>query len=660
MLGPPSSAALAGLESTVVALLFLWLGRAAAGWAGDRLRLDAADRWGLAFPAFAAGTVVLMLAHMATGGRVLSNPWLTRALVAAAACALAARWAVRRAGARPGPPAATIDRWMVPSLLLAGLLVWGSPVFRMLPLNHIGDTPWHAGLAAQIMNGQSTPSATVTGAIPNFYPWLFHAMLALLAWWTPGERSLDALGPLQLLQVWGLLLSLYALGRRLTGRWVTGAALALLGGLSGGFGWVLLRHVDLVVNPRSNGLRYLGDLLYVRSYHVAFTNLAPPFPRDVTLNLLVGFLLLLVVGLRRRHVPTLVAAGAVIGMAGLAGAESFFVGAGVAVLAGLFPIGMRRGHALAALLVPAAAVALVWYLPLGISYLRLGGFVNITIVGPVNLTALAVVVSWGLATPLGAYGFIRFAARGRRDEGIRVALLLLVVTGGILVLSVFVKSGLGSAFLSLSRRHRYWPLLEFAIAVFAALGAGDLVDRLARWRVWAATLAAAAVAVVSIPSPVVASVAEPVKLPRSPLLTAAVEGSPSALLNRIAPRPGMACIAAVPENLDFPVFAYTGYRLVLFRWGGYTTNLARIRWRDIYRHVPGDRARLAANAVLTTGAGGPAAFRALVRRYRVNVIVAPRADAGAGAFAPYPKETAAGNGGARYTVVWVNRRCGTG
>ena len=58
---------------------------------------------------------------------------------------------------------------------------------------------------------------------------------------------------------------------------------ALFGSISGGVGFVLLRHLDIVQSPRgASGLRYQGDLLYKRSYNVGFANLSPPATQRLT------------------------------------------------------------------------------------------------------------------------------------------------------------------------------------------------------------------------------------------------------------------------------------------------------------------------------------------------------------------------------------------
>jgi hypothetical protein len=95
---------------------------------------------------------------------------------------------------------------------------------------------------------------------------------------------------------------------------------------------------------------------------------------------------------------------------------------------------------------------------------------------------------------------------------------------------------------------------------------------------------------------------------------------------------------AAPLNVDMAVASYTGWRSVLFRWDSYKENLARIRWRTIYDHIPGDRERVAANRLLVTGRGSPGEWRSTAQRFGVDLVVVNAANASSPAFAGYPKE----------------------
>jgi hypothetical protein len=471
---------------------------------------------------------------------------------------------------------------------------------------------------------------------------LFHAVIALLAIFTPGGKAYHGLSTLQFLLAGGSALTLYALGRELIGTWVGGAFTAVLGAMSGGFGFVRLRMLDVVMDPRApNALRYLGDLVYKRSYNVAFANFAPPFPRDVALALLVGFLLLFTAGLRRKNNALLVASGATLGMSGLTGNESFTVGLGVVVLVCLAPLSVPRLRLAVMVLVPAMAVFAIWLVPIAVSYVRLGGFVNITQVGPVDLTPVAIIGAWGVSTPLAAYGFVRLLRRTREDPGLRVMLAMLVVTGGVLLGSVVIESVFGDAFRSISRRHRFWPLLHLAIVLYGAWGAALLIEWVrewrwaGRWRRMAAVGVAFGIVALALPSPTLASIALPGEHGPPGVVQASLLGDPRTVLSLMASRGR--CHAAVPSKMAHRAFAYTGYRFVFYRWSAYETNYARIRWRDIYEHIPGDQERRSENTILVNGTVDPDVWAALARKYAVNLVIVPEDKASLPAFAGYPR-----------------------
>jgi hypothetical protein len=633
VLPSPSTPAIAGVEAMLVAGAILLFGYLLADAVLPRRGIHLALRWGLAVPAVAAYILLLMLAHILTGGRVLSNAWLTRGLTMAAAAALAIAKFRRRDGRAERGDAYAIVMLAAASIVLIALVMWSGKVFRLLPLSQAGDIPWHMGMATELLNGETTPAASVTGTIPNYYPWLYQAMIAFLARFTPGGRAYHALAPLQLLHVAGAALALFALGREITGKWMGGVSTAFFGSIAGAF-----------------GRQYPGGAT-LRPYNVAFFNQPPPFPRDIGLLLLFAFLALLVAGLTRKNTRILVSAGIALGLAGLAGAESFFVGMGVAAVTAVLSPGLGRLRTAVSLIVPALAVYAIWLVPLVVGYLRLGGFVNITIRGPVNLTPAEILAAWGISVVLGAFGFIRWLPRARDDPGARVALVLVAVAVGVLLLSVLIPRGLGESFLALGRRHRYWPLLHLGVAIYAGLGASELIELAARWhRVVALGLGFILVAL-AVPSSVRPAFGR--VDPSGGALGPAVRGDPDSLQMALAPGPGWRCVAAVPAPLDTEVFSYTGYRLVLYHWSRYTENLARIRWMDIYDHIPGDAERLAENKLIVTGTTDPASWRMLVRKYGVDVVVAPAQRAGAAPFEGSPSEWAT-RGTRQYLVVWVD------
>ncbi|MGH2703384.1 MAG: hypothetical protein ACRDJ2_16635, partial [Actinomycetota bacterium] len=325
----PSTPADVPLQAVVVAFAFILLGYLIVDAFFNRT-LSAATKWGLAVPAFALYVFVLMLAHMATRGALLSEGSLVRILAALTALALAVLKVVRLR--KEGQRSRTYGQVVIAcTLLFVALLIWTYPLGETVPLHFTPDTKRHMGMAHQLLNGDTTPSMGLVGDIPNYYPWLYHAVVAFLSHFTPGNFPLFALAPLQVLAVSGSILLLFALGRALTDDAWGGFAAALFGGITGGFAYVLTTEPNLILNPRTNALlEYYGDLLFVRSYNFAFSNLPPAFPRDLSYLFLLAQLLLAVEGLKQWRIRILILEGVALGLAGLCGGEAFLVGMAVA------------------------------------------------------------------------------------------------------------------------------------------------------------------------------------------------------------------------------------------------------------------------------------------------------------------------------------------
>ncbi len=633
----------AGLVSLAIAGGLFVLGYLLASLVLHGARFDGIDRAALALPGFVVWALVVMLAHIASGGAVLSHRWVTVGAVIAPGLGLAA-WRLRSSSPLRAPM-----RWRLAAIatVVAALAVWGSCVFFTYPLAHNGDTMSHMGWATQLLDGASVPTAMITGAIPNYYPWMYHATVALIADLMPGGRAYSALGPLQLLTVAGMALGLFALGRRVVSTRAGAVATALFGCVSGGFGFLLDRGFELAKASRG---RFFGDLLVTRPYNISFDNLPSPQPRDLTFALLPAAILLLIAGIRRDDRKLLIGSGVVIGLLGLTGLEAFVVAGATAILAALLAT-PHRLRTLANVIVPAVLVYLLWLGPVAYNYVRLGGFVNTTKVGNEALSAADILFSWGVVTPLAALGAWVLVPRSRRRAYRRVPWLLLAASGMLVIVSdLAFRSGLG-AFSAAGKPHRYWPLFFLALAPFAGTGFAALRRACARHGRIAGAAASSVILVATLGSPVVAAVAADRGPSSTPVLTQALEGT-DGLLNDIAPRPGRACRIAVPRVDDFLVFSYTGYKQVFFAWARLHHNRARVRWRDIYSSVPDDRIRMRANRILTRGVGPPKRWRRIARRYGVDVVVAPVTRLRSPIFRRLPHEVALGPDGRSYVVVY--------
>ena len=647
MFSAPTGPLLAGVQATLVAATFLFLGYLVVDCLIGR-RIDRPTAWGLALPGLFLFSLPLMLVHIASGGRVFSSPVATWVLALLLAIGLVLIKSLRRRRPSAEQKWVRVDLWIVLALLALGLFVWGSPIFRLLPLHYGFDIRLHLGWGAQLMNGHSTPTSGMTGEIPNYYPWMFHALMALVTHFTPGGRTFHSESVFQVLQFSGAILALFALGRSLTNSRYGGIGAALFGGLTGGFGFLISRGPDLVLNTRADTLQFLGDLLPRRSYNLAFHNLAPVYPREMCFALLIAFLLLLVVGLRDRSVPLLTAAGVTLGIIGLTGGEAFMLGLGVALLTVILPSEMSRRHKLAALLIPAVGLALLWYGPLVFNYLRLGGFHN-TASAPVIYSPIAFLGAYGITTPFALYGIVRWLPKGWREPQRMVPMVLLIVTVGLVAAAGVIPILLGEGFGTLGRQHRYWPFFYLSAAVYATLGFDDIVRRLAMTKSYLAPIAMAVVLALALPSPVLASLAVPEKLPPEDMFQDAIRGDETAFLTALAPSPGMPCVAAVPPDVSPQVFAYTGYRLVsheLSQW-----NPGRIRWHDMSERIGSVGRRDADNRSLVGAQISTEEWEALADSYDVDVLVVPDRSAEGAPFSGYEKTRVRGPL-TEFTVVW--------
>jgi hypothetical protein len=633
--GPPSGAGEAGLAAFVIAAGLMWLGFGLTGLI-PAWRDAPVVRWALAFPAIVVVALLAMAVHAASGGRLYKSPVAPAAVIALLAVLLVVRWALtRRRGARRASPGRT-DLALAIATSSALAILWGTPVFRLLPLGAAGDVGLHAGWTEQLLNGQLTPSAPLTGDVPNYYPWLYHSLLALVTRLTPGEHAYLGLAGLQILQVLGVGAALFALGHAFAGRG-SGVAVTLLGAATGGFGFFLLRGLNLVLDPRAEGgkraTRYLGDLLYVRSYNVSFTNLSPPYPRDVALVLLVVALFLMAKAVRTDAGVDYVSAGVVLGLVGLTQTDAFMVGVLTALLLAAFAAKGRRLRIGVAMIAPALALFCLWAIPMLVSYLRLGGFVDTTARTAVSLPLWAIAASWGLVLPLAAVGALRI---GRRlDEPVpRVIVAALAAASIILATSALAPIVTGDGFNTLGRQHRYWPLLCLPCALLAGLGAHWLFVRLLARSRAAAGAIAAVVVVLALPSPLIASLALPERLHIRAFVTEALEGRPGQALNALSDYGDGECAAAAPSG-TLP-FNYTGFRVVFYRWDRRPANSARIRWKDIYDHIAPQADRERDNRLLSTGAATREQVEAIVRRYGLDAILVRADRANPEVYSGYP------------------------
>jgi hypothetical protein len=624
MLSEPSDATMAAGQGLLVAAGALTFGYLISNLFFGSRPVSRVLPWALALPSLVGYSLVLMVGHMVTGGWVFSHALFVRALTAVVALLLVIL-NVRTARSRPNGQ----DRlmlWMAFGVAVVAILLWSYPTLEMLPLHYSPDTRSHMGWAHQLLNGYPTPTAALSGDIPNFYPWLFHVFTAVVALFTPGGNPFHALVPMQFLFVVGVVLGLFALGQEVGRGPVMALSMALFGALTGGFGYVVARGPEIVMSPRSDEvLDFLGDLLQVRSYNFAFSNVVPPYPRDLTFALLPAFLLLLTRGITNRSRPYLVAAGTVLGGMGLAqGGEAFLVAALTTVV--VIALTYRDGVfvRMASLVVPALLLFALWAAPLMINYFRHGGFFDMSR-SSLDYPLWAAAASWGVILPFGIYGLVRALPESRTSASVRVMTGFLLSATAALAGSALFEVVLGEGFGPVSRRHRYWPILCLAVAIFAAFGASDLFERLRKRRM-VALLSAGVVVLLAIPSPLLASLAYPEEAGTPKILKKSLIDRPPTFLDALAGRNGV-CTVASPRSMAHIIFAYTGHRAVAIILGPkLKENRARVRWRDIYDVTETLENRLSDTNLLMSGGESVAQWRNLVAKYGVDAVVVQQSD----------------------------------
>ena len=274
----------------------------------------------------------------------------------------------------------------------------------------------------------------------------------------------------------------------------------------------------------------------------------------------------------RKSIGWFAASGAIIGLIGLTGGESFLVGVSTGVAVTLVQGAVPRLRALGALMGPLVAVYGLWILPILFSYFDLGGFVNITHITPVVLPALGFLGAWAPAIAFGIWGLVLAIKRLRSDLRARILLAVLGAALFSLVTSSLIPAFFGDAFSTLETKHRYWPYVYLALALIAAYGFADLLGRLLKKNAGGAALLAAVVFAVGLTSPVVAGVAVSRTDPAKPLyrlVHSSLMDDRRTVLSVLADTAPGKCVVAVPEELSRAVFGLTGYRQVL--WQGDAT-----------------------------------------------------------------------------------------
>lgn len=577
----------AGVADVVLLVAAMWaLGGAAAPRSPSAERLAA----GLLL---VVGGGWLLMAQALVRASLLGHPWALRLLALAV---VGAAVSVRR----PSRPQRLLPVTLATAALVA--IAVATPAWRTPTAVLAGsDIQWHEGWIRQLAGGAGTPTGLYQG-VPNAYPWLYHSLgAAVMQGFAAGMAT--TLLVLEALLLLALGLGAWVLARelRLPERAASWAVVLALGG--GGLGWLWARGPAAVLTVGAGGPRnvpagfaqfrpgagaYGGDLLLSPGPTPALAAVPPAEPRDLGLAL-VPLALWLVLRARRRSSPRAgVAAGAAVGIVFLLSPVAAAVTAACALVLWVGgPVRMLVAGAAAA-----AVVTAVWLGPLAWHYHRLGGFVPTTRAPSLNLGLAQATVTVALLLALAILGGLSRAVRDRRVDRRSIAVLVAVPLAAYLVSLAGV--GGGGALPALSRSVRYLPLLALALVVPAAIGAAALV-RAARP---AAPYAAVALGAACVASAVTAALgmnrAEAWTDRHPPVTCAPAPPIAAGDVLAIVPVRGEDNNAA--EAVALAMFAATGSHL-------YDVPRPRIRYRDMFRHIPRqrDRKRLA----LGLGDGDP-------------------------------------------------------
>ena len=517
------------------------------------------------FVVLAAG---LMVAHVITGGAVFGTPFVVP--VAAVALLLLARRRVDLPRGIAWPQAAAFICVLVVVFLVPALM-GGSSV-------RTGDPPWHLGWTEQLLEGEPVPTGPAPEYSRNAYPWGWHAVLATLVRLVPGSDPLVAHEAMHIVLLLAIPLAAACLARRIDARagWWGAAAAAFIGG----FGWITAREPVFITSPTR--ARFGADLV-VASPNSLYELLPPPLPRELGLVVLAAAAVAIAWARTSQERRVVATAGVLIGAVGLVSVPLFTSAIAWAVAAWVVSRGPWRHAGLLAGI--AAVVFGFWAGPVISSFIRFGGFVNITPQLGKEWDLWTALTSWGLLLPFAAVG-VALTARIRSVEG-RAMLGFLIGTGLLLAFSIargaFDWKLAGNA--TLLHQGRVWPPAHL---LGAACGGAALVAAYGWVRARSqrlAVVAATGVFVVGGISPALASRA----------LTDVIEGdhdgfsygsedlAPDSFVDRASEVLNPDDLVSVPsdDNLAFLLFQFSGCRLAQYDDPRLETNDLRIRYDDL-------------------------------------------------------------------------------
>ena len=344
------------------------------------------------------------------------------------------------------------------------------------------DILWHEGWIRQLVGGGNAPGG-IYADVPNAYPWLEHALAALVMSagglaMTPALIAVEAVMLLALGD--GYLAARGRARARACGGGVGGGAR----GAGGGIGWLEAGGPAAVLTTSAaepsttpagllgfqRGIgHYGGDLLLSPAPTPALGNIPPAMPRELGLALVPLAAWAAVRAAHRSSPRWWALAGAAAGLAFLASPVAGIV----AAFTGLAVAAAHRSRAAWVAIPPMIGVTGVWLGALAWHTADLGGLVNTTRGRPIEPTAAQALVAIAVLLVLGAVGAV-LAARSRAIDRRALA----AVTAGLILPAVAAAAAPGlDAVPALTRLLHYLPAAALGLALPAGLAAAWLVRR---------------------------------------------------------------------------------------------------------------------------------------------------------------------------------------
>jgi hypothetical protein len=527
--------------------------------------------------------VVAMVGNLITGGAIFGLPGIVTA-VGVVVVAMGVRGHLWPRHVPWAPVAA---------FLLALLVLYVLPVVVARSGARLGDPQWHLGWTEQLLHGQAIPTGPAPEFARNAYPWGYHALLATLVRLVPGSSTLVALDASHVLFLLGLPLSAACLARRLRrdAAWFAAGAVSLIGG----WGWLSAHGVVFAASPSQ---AHHGADLVVASPNAVYELFPPALPRElglITLSAAALFAVLAAawarrdepVGNWRRHASFrfALAAGIAGGVTGLISVPLFvtFV-VWLTAAAIVAPRGFRI-RLWVVFMAVAGIVFALWAGPVMGGYLRYGGFVNVTPHVGTEWALSQGLASWGLLAPAAAAGvvffLIRRTAATRTFVSFAAASALLMAVA--LARPAFHWHVAGNR--TLLYQGRVWPPAHLLGAAFAGVVAAAAFAWLKERRKVLALAFVAAVTVVGVASPALASIRLARLMPTHDkgFIFGSSDFSGDGFVRQAAAHLGPSDVVLVHGSniLAFSMFSFSGARLARFDDPTLPKNDLRIRFSDL-------------------------------------------------------------------------------